>query len=160
MSSQEKTIKVFLDSAREVLSQMAMLELDVEEVAPSADLPETLDLSASMGLCGDRFEGVMLITLSEVLACKVVAAMLGMEESEVEDDLLDGVCEIANMVAGSAKTALTDEPEHFDLSIPTAMRGAKSAVSPKAQSDGWVATCRVEGEILKIALWMEERSKG
>ena len=145
--------KAFQEAARETLSTMAMLEMEVGESVPARSISSTLGLTATMGLCGES-EGLLVLSLGAPLACRIVASMLGMEEDEVEDDLVDGVGEIANMVAGGAKTALADGPHAFDLSLPAMIRGAKSEVTPMAGTPGLTMNCKVGEETLLMGVWM------
>ena len=69
-------------------------------------------ISGVIGLSG-RAVGVVVINLSEELALKAASTMLLAESTEVNDDVLDAVGELANMVAGRAKAEL----DEFDLSI-------------------------------------------
>lgn len=153
MHAEQPVVKAFLGALRETLSTMAMLEVEVQETAPCERLGGSLDVSATLGLCGDR-EGLLVLSLDGGLAAQVVAAMLGVGEDEVGDDLCDGVGEVANMVAGSAKTALEEGDHRFSLSIPATIEGAKHEVTPSTRTPGVLARCSVEGRPLVMALWM------
>ncbi|HTN76535.1 MAG TPA: chemotaxis protein CheX, partial [Pirellulaceae bacterium] len=54
-----------------------------------------------------------VVSLSKEVALKAASAMLMMEATEIDNDVIDAVGEIANMVAGSAKAELAE----FELSI-------------------------------------------
>ena len=69
-------------------------------------------ISGVIGLSG-KAVGAVVINLSEAVAIKAASAMLMTELTEVCDDVLDAVGEIANMVAGAAKAEL----EEYELSV-------------------------------------------
>lgn len=69
-------------------------------------------ISGVIGMSG-KAVGTVVLNLSESAALKAASAMLMMEITEINDDVLDAVGELTNMVAGAAKTDLAQ----FDLSI-------------------------------------------
>ncbi len=69
-------------------------------------------ISGVIGMSGQAV-GTVVLNLSEEAAKKAAGAMLMMEMDEINDDVLDGVGELTNMVAGAAKTEL----QQFNLSI-------------------------------------------
>jgi len=157
MTPGDAVIDAFLEAARDTLGTMAMLELDVQGVAPVARFDATRELTATMGLGGEN-EGLLVLSLDAPLARRAVSSMLGVGEEEVEDDLFDGVGELANMIAGAAKTALTGGPHHFELSIPACTSGAGRSLSALAGTTGFRVEGRVAGEPLDVAVWLRPRS--
>lgn len=69
-------------------------------------------ISGLIGLSG-KAHGMVVINLSTEVALKAASAMLMEEMNEVNDDVLDAVGELANVIAGQAKTDL----EQYDLSV-------------------------------------------
>lgn len=152
MSSEDPILKAFADAAVETLKAMAMLDLETGEVSEVRALEDTLDYSATMGLCGEN-EGLLVMSLESSLARQIVATMLGADESEIDSDLLDGVGELLNMIAGTAKTTLARSGHHFNLSIPAVLEGAKTAVTPQTPLAGLQINCRCsDGEFI-LAIW-------
>jgi len=91
-----------------------MLNIDVKPDAPvmkKEPLP-TYDISGIIGLSGDA-QGSIAISFPKLMALKVISALLGSELKVVGPELTDGIGEIANIIAGSAKQHLKD----FNLSI-------------------------------------------
>ena len=135
-------IEAFIQSARDALGTMAMMDLEIGETLEEPKLPEATEILATIGLSGEH-EGVLYIACSQKFASEFVAAMLGMEADEVEaEDLKDGAGEFVNMVAGGAKRILSETGHHFDLALPSVIMGSSSAVSaknaPSAQVDAHV----------------------
>ena len=115
MEIENPIVKAFIDSLSDAASTMAMMEVEIEDLdTPIDKIEQTLDYSAVVGLSGES-DGVLVITLTKRLAQQIVGSMLGMSEDELDgdDDILDGVGEIGNMVAGGAKTALSDSAHCF-----------------------------------------------
>jgi len=88
----------------------------------------------SVGLSGDVM-GNISIQVSDVFAREITAAMLGMEEEEIESDeeVHDVIGEISNMVGGDLKSRLCDVGFPCSLSIPSITSGTDF----KIESTGW-----------------------
>ncbi len=154
MSEVDPILQAFVDAAVETLRTMAMLELEPGEVTSAAAFDDTLDYTTTMGLCGEN-EGLLVLSLESDLARKIVASMLGEDESEIDGDLLDGVGELANMIAGSAKTVLGQTDYHFDLSIPAVLNGKDTNVTPQTPTDGLRVACTCEGRSFVLGIWIK-----
>lgn len=77
-------------------------------------------VSGVIGLTG-KAVGTVVIDMSEQTAVKIASALLMMELTEMDDDVLDAVGEIANMVAGAAKAEL--EEMELSVSLPNIIVG-------------------------------------
>jgi chemotaxis protein CheX len=78
------------------------------------------DLSAVIGITG-RANGTIVLSLSEGAALAVLNRMLGVEVSEINDDVCDAVGELTNMIAGTAKAQLAKM--ELSISIPNVISG-------------------------------------
>lgn len=154
MDKKHPLIKPFIDAAVDTLSTMAMLDLEFQRLVAVENLEGTLDYTATMGLCGEN-EGLLVVSLDEPLLCRVVAAMLGEDEKNVAEDLIDGAGELANMIGGAAKGSLSDAGYHFDLSIPAVFAGSKGVVTPQTAKVGVRIECACAGLPFVVALWTE-----
>lgn len=154
MTADHPVVKAFTDAAVDTLSTMAMLDLEKGEITRVEAFENTLDYTATMGLCGER-EGLLVLSLESETARHIVAAMLGEDESEIDGDLVDGVGELANMIAGTAKTTLGKDDYHFELSIPAVIEGEKNIVTPQTGFKGVRMECSVGEAPFVIAIWME-----
>ncbi len=78
------------------------------------------DISGIIGITGD-VRGSVSMSFPKETALKSISAFLGEEVTELNDDAMDAVGELANIVAGYAKKFLRD----FDISIslPTIIKG-------------------------------------
>ena len=79
--------------------------------------------------------GSVSIHVNEAFARSITAAMLGMEEDEIDGDeeVHDVIGELSNMVGGNLKSRLCDEGLTCDLSIPSITRGSNFRTEIK----GW-----------------------
>ncbi len=154
MTLDHPIIKAFGDAAVQTLTTMAMLELECASATPVDSFEDTLDFTATLGLCGDN-EGLLVVSVGTSLLTSVVAAMLGEDESEVAGDLVDGAGELANMIGGAAKGVLGAADYHFDVSIPAVITGEKNVVAAQTANKGVRIDCVCDGKPFVIGLWTQ-----
>ncbi len=93
------------------------------------------DITAIIGLSGPA-RGTVALTFPDDTAVSMVGRFLRMEGPEVEENVPDGVAELVNIVAGSAKARFHDPSvkDPINLSLPTVIRGEKYSVRYPSQS--------------------------
>lgn len=77
-------------------------------------------VSGVIGLSGGAV-GMVLLNLSEAVALKAASTMLMCEVTQMSDEVIDAVGELANVVAGAAKAELAEY--HLSISLPTVVTG-------------------------------------
>ena len=83
--------------------------------------PQDLDeVSAIIGLAGDT-RGAVVLSFSRETAIKIVSKMEGHEYKMLGNDVLDGVGELVNIIAGNAKQDLLDF--RIEISLPGVITG-------------------------------------
>ncbi len=113
----------FIESTKNVLSKMALMEPEFKGVYFKNSLRILGDVSGVIGLSGPT-EGTVIITFLWKLAQRVVANIMTVKENEINAEMIhDGVGEIINMISGSAKKSLSAASYDFQLSIPTVIVG-------------------------------------
>ena len=70
------------------------------------------EISGIVGLSGQAV-GTVVLSLERDVALSATEAMLGIRPDQMDEDVVDAIGELANMIAGSAKTQL----EQFAMSI-------------------------------------------
>lgn len=115
-------INPFLSAVCNTFSTMLQCDARRGDICLAKGDQQTYPISGVIGLSG-KAAGTVVINLSEEVALKGASAMLMMEMTELNDDVIDAVGEIANMVAGQAKAEL----EEYDLSVslPNVIIGEK-----------------------------------
>ncbi|MCA9408225.1 MAG: chemotaxis protein CheX [Candidatus Omnitrophica bacterium] len=84
-------------------------------------------LIASIGFTGS-IEGTFSISLPDSSACKIVSRMINAEIAKVDNDVVDGIAEQINMIAGGVKMKMKETEDDFDISIPTIILGNRMVV--------------------------------
>ena len=59
------------------------------------------------------------------------------------------------MMAGLAKTKLAGTDDHFELSIPVPVIGAKTILGPKANIPGALIRLDLEGSPMILGIWRQ-----
>ena len=85
-------------------------------------------VTAMVGLAG-TCNGMICLHTTHALALSFTASMLGMDVSEVEDDMNDAMGEIANMAGGSFKHHLSNGGDDIKLSTPSVVTGTDYSFS-------------------------------
>jgi chemotaxis protein CheX len=102
-----------------------MLEVSPERGTPylKRETATQGDISAVIGFAGARVTGSVAISFPTPVALKIYSLMMGEKVYRISSDVQDVVGEIANIVAGGAKTELSKDNLSFNLSIPTVVVG-------------------------------------
>ena len=128
-------INPFIESVVEVFSTMlgaAVKRGDVGVTQNGAGNPR--DIMALIGLSGTA-RGTVALSFPAATATALVGKLLGTETDTIDDTVCDGVAEIVNMVAGSAKAKLSvDGGTPIDLSLPTVIKGSNFEVEYPTKS--------------------------
>ena len=110
-------------STMDIFTTMLNLPLEFKEInAKGSEKNLKFDISGIIGLAGN-YQGSVAIHTSKSIAMKITSAMLGMDIDSITPEVEDCIGEMANMVTGGAKTALSSEGVDFDLSLPTVVVG-------------------------------------
>lgn len=114
--------KNLIDATLEVFASMIFIDIVPESPADHPDIEPGADVFSLIGLAGD-LKGILTIQCPAEVALGVTGAMLGMEVTELGEDVKDAIGEITNMVAGGLKVALADAGRKIELAIPSTAIG-------------------------------------
>ena len=83
---------------------------------------------SSIGFIGS-IEGSIAICLPNSSACQIVSRMIHSTLDDANREVIDGIAEQINMIAGGVKMKLMKETEHsFEISIPTTIKGNRMVI--------------------------------
>ena len=83
--------------------------------------PQDLDaVSAIIGLAGET-RGAVVLSFSRETAMRIVSKMAGQEYKMLSNEVIDGVGELINIIAGNAKQDLLDF--RIEISLPGVITG-------------------------------------
>jgi chemotaxis protein CheX len=90
------------------------------------------EITGQIRLTG-KASGAVTLSVSPPVAFKIVAAMLDLHVDEINSDVTDAVCELTNMIAGGAKTWLSEC--ELSLGLPEVIIGQTRTVEYPADVD-------------------------
>jgi chemotaxis protein CheX len=145
-----KYINPFISAVKKLFK--TMIEVPFELRTPSlkkGNMPE-YEVSSIIGLSG-TVTGCVVINLSKEIALQLVSALIGDEVTELDDDCTDAIGEIANMIAGNAKT---DFPSSgTTISVPSVVVGKHKVSYPSGLPIIAIPCVTDKGEmVIEIAL--------
>ncbi|MDD2852130.1 MAG: chemotaxis protein CheX [Desulfuromonadaceae bacterium] len=112
-------------------------------------------LTAMVGLAG-TYNGLVSVHVPWPLSIKFTSLMLGMEVTEIDDDVNDAMGEIANMIAGSFKQHLSKGGSDIQLSTPSVVNGTDYMVSSGGDLENITLKFATDDEWLMVALSIED----
>jgi chemotaxis protein CheX len=137
MMEQEQVVAAVRSSTVEVFSTMLGLDMTAGDPRTEVNAPGPSEgIIAVIGLAG-AWVGTTSLSCDGSMACRISSAMLGMEYTEVDEDVLDAISEIANMVSGNFKTTAETYLGPLGLSIPTVVYGL-SFSARTAGKEKWI----------------------
>ena len=127
-------INPFIESVYELFQTMLSAEVKRGEIGVSKGEGNPRDVMALIGLSGPA-RGTVSLAFPTATALAMVGRILSIEVKTVDETVSDGIAEIVNIVAGSAKAKLYQEGETpIDLSLPTVVRGNSYQIDYPTQS--------------------------
>ena len=127
-----------VDVTKDIFS--TMVDRGVEFGAPTFAGPQpTANVVATVGFAG-TLSGYVSLCVSKEAAFEIAQALLGSSADEAHEHVRDAAGEMANMIAGSVRTAMTEKGEQLGISTPivtvgtdfstAALRDVQQAVCP------------------------------
>lgn len=110
-------IQPFINSADAVLAQSLGCETQIGDVSMEEEVYRRKGVAAIITISGD-IEGRVIFDLDSATAARVASYLAGGDTDGSGELVSETVCELANMVVGSAVTSLNDQGVHFKISPP------------------------------------------
>ncbi len=120
-------VNPFIAATKTVFKTMMSTEITIgkPQIIP-AHQEQTADVSAVIGLSGDAV-GSVVLSLPMQTACNVAGKFAGVQMTREHPDFSDALGELANMVAGAAKSKF--EGLRVSISLPSVIIGTEHVVS-------------------------------
>lgn len=134
-----------VEITRGVFTTMVMLDVVAESplTEPIVSFHETL--TSMVGMAGSH-SGILAIHCPKDLALRITSSMLGMDVTEIDDDVNDALGEIANMVGGDVKHIFSPKGAEISLSIPTVIYGSDYVLESMSSAESMVLPFECGGE--------------
>jgi len=140
-------------TVEEVLGLMMGVPVNVSET-PIAPTNVPVTLTAVIGLAG-ALSGAFTVVVNESGAKQITTCMIGTEVPTVDDTVLDGLGEIANILAGAWKSKIPALNAECLLSVPTVVSGTHYDIHKKASTFRLIRSYQFQGSVLTISVYGE-----
>ena len=123
-----KYINPFLVAVKNVFNTMLEIPFKLGKPYIKKEPVPDHEISGIIGLSGG-VTGCVVINMSRVIALQLSSALVGEEITDLNDDCTDAIGEIANMIAGNAKTDFPDAG--VSISVPSIVVGQHKMTYPQ-----------------------------
>jgi chemotaxis protein CheX len=110
-------IQPFINAADAVLAETLKSPTRIGDVTMAEEAYRRKGVASLVTIKGD-IEGRIIFDIDNPTAAKVASYLAGSPMPESEEVARETVCELANMVIGSAVTVLNDQGFHFKINPP------------------------------------------
>lgn len=117
---QAKYINPFIQATVELFKQFVGVPVTPQKPYVRTDPNDLEEVSGIIGLAGETV-GAVVLSFSRDSAIKMVSAMEGRPYQALTNDVIDGVGELVNIIAGNAKKDLNEF--RIDISLPGIVTG-------------------------------------
>lgn len=156
---QEKLVQEMKDATESVLGTMMGVTAVAGDVVADSPGPGPIGgVSAMVGIVGP-WAGTGSVSCDEKLACILAGRMLMSEYTEINDEVLDAMGEIANMVIGNVKTNLEVSLGPLALGVPTVTYGKDFATRSTVKQSWLLVPFDCEGHSLFIQMQLTEATQ-
>jgi chemotaxis protein CheX len=129
-----KYINPFVNSLINTVKMMMGLEATPGSPYIKEDKMTLGDITGVIGFAEKKVMGSVALSFPKDTALLLFKHMTGMAEEEINRDVEDCIGEVANIVAGGAKTALAGQGLSFNISIPSVVVGEKHTIRHRADT--------------------------
>ena len=139
--------EALVGSVRDSFSTMLSVDVTASDVAEGCF--SGAELICTIGLAG-KVDGSLSLAVANSSACGIVSKMLQMEIAELNDDVVDGMREVVNMIAGGIKVRSSAQGHGFDISLPTVVKGSLMSISASGDAQKIVKCFQGSGIVFYI----------
>ncbi len=120
-------VNPFIMSTIETFKTMLNTDAKPDKITIKEGTAPLYDVSGVIGLTGEA-HGSIAISFPKLAALRIVSEMLGTAIKIIGPDVIDGIGELANIIAGNAKQRLTQYS--LNISLPNVVVGKNHSLTP------------------------------
>jgi len=150
-----ESIPKVIDATVEIFTGMVMMEIRQDEQALSELGPMKNSITGMVGLAGTH-KGMLAVHFPNSLALAITTSFLGMDVTEMNEDVQDAIGEIANMLGGNVKTILSDKGRDIRLSLPSIISGEEYSFISRDEADRVILPFTAEAGTFFVELELEK----
>ena len=118
-------IKPFIKASFDTIKLQANLPIELTKVQTSLDsVADNIVIAGNLNINSEAFTGSLSICFPEDVFLSIYNSMLGTEETEINEDIVDCAAELTNIILGAAKADINRSTgQVIDKAIPKVIRG-------------------------------------
>ncbi len=121
-----------ISCTNEVFQTMIPMEIKCDGTFYQKEDMISTDVISLVSFTGEH-SGIVAFFGSKDMAIKITSMMLGMEISEIDQDVKDAMGELTNMIGGTLKNKVSETFGAMHLSVPIVIAGANMSISSSAK---------------------------
>lgn len=152
-----KIIKPFVDATLRVLETMAFIKPTVGDTAVWDTATPLGEVVGVVGLSNEdeNIKGFIAIGFSEGSIIQIVSGMLGEEYTAIVNEVKEAAGEIANMISGQSRQALSSMGIKLQASLPSVISGRELTMDGSGKRPLLVVPFTIEKGPFMLGLCME-----
>lgn len=146
-------INPFIEAVVNTFKTMCSVDVQRERIFLKGDGEERYGVTGIIGLGGEA-TGAVVLNFPEDVAVKSVSSFVGEVYDAINSDVVDGVGELTNIIAGDAKNRLLQKGYSFDIGLPKIVVG-RNYVTAQSSSIACIViqfTCSLGKFALEVSL--------
>ncbi len=128
----DNIVEDIISCTNEVFATMISMEVKCDGSFYQKEDMISTDIISLISFTGEH-SGIVAFFGSKDMAIKITSQMLGMEVTEIDQDVKDAMGELTNMIGGTLKNKVTDTFGAMHLSVPIVIAGADMSISSSSK---------------------------
>jgi chemotaxis protein CheX len=121
-----KMINPFLNASMNLFKEHLDINITAGRPFLNKDAQNLFEVSAIIGLAGD-IQGAVVLSFKRETAIGIVSKLVGKQFNALTNEIIDGVGEMANIIAGNAKKDLSEA--RIEISLPGVITGTGQQIN-------------------------------
>ena len=143
------------ESAEKVFKSMFAMEVEYNGFDRKSELQGGDEILSIIGIRGD-WKGSFMFVCDPPSACHLVSTMLGVEIAAQDNEVLDGVGELANILIGNLKDVLEVGGKEVAMTPPTVVHGDNMIVRSRAKQEWLVVPFSTYNAQFEVRIVLKE----
>ena len=143
------------ESAGKVFKSMFAMEVNSNGFERKSELQAGKEVLSIIGIRGE-WKGSFMLVCNPDSACRLVSTMLGADIPTLNNEVLDGIGELANIMMGNLKDALEEGSKDVVMTPPTVVHGDNMIVRARAKQEWLVVPFTTYHSQFEIRMVLKE----
>ena len=143
------------ESAGKVFKSMFAMEVNPNGFERKSELQAGNEILSIIGIRGE-WKGSFMLVCDSGSACKLVSTMLGSDIPTLNNEVLDGIGELANIVMGNLKDVLEEGSKDVAMTPPTVIHGDNMIVRARAKQEWLVVPFTTYNSRFEVRMAIKE----